>query len=134
MGRDRPAIVDFFNRVMDASPIPVLIYNFPGAAAGIDLNSDELIALSEHPNCLGAKVRFPSSLNDLFGALTAQLTCAMIGKGHRLAAHTQSEEYLSKHGARLKSATVTGQFQVLPGFLRVAPPCSDLPPHRVGLS
>lgn len=57
MGRDRAAIVDFFNRVMDASPIPVLIYNFPGAAAGIDLNSDELIALSEHPNCLGAKVR-----------------------------------------------------------------------------
>jgi hypothetical protein len=27
-----------------------------GAAAGIDLNSDELIELSEHANCLGAKV------------------------------------------------------------------------------
>lgn len=40
----------------------------------------------------------------------------MIGKGHRLAAHTQSTEYLAKHGARLQAATVTGQFQVLPGF------------------
>ncbi|GFZ48816.1 hypothetical protein JCM24511_06565 [Saitozyma sp. JCM 24511] len=99
MGRDRVALLDFFKRVMDASPIPVLIYNFPGAAAGIDLNSDELIELSEHPNCLGAK-----------------LTCAMIGKGHRLAAHTQSAEYLARHGARLQAATVTGQFQVLPGF------------------
>jgi dihydrodipicolinate synthase/N-acetylneuraminate lyase len=29
MGRDRAAIIDFFNRVMDASPIPVMIYNFP---------------------------------------------------------------------------------------------------------
>jgi dihydrodipicolinate synthase/N-acetylneuraminate lyase len=29
MGRDRAAILDFFKRVMDVSPIPVLIYNFP---------------------------------------------------------------------------------------------------------
>jgi dihydrodipicolinate synthase/N-acetylneuraminate lyase len=29
MGRDRVALLDFFKRVMDASPIPVLIYNFP---------------------------------------------------------------------------------------------------------
>lgn len=35
-----------------------------------------------------------------------QLTCAGIGKGHRLAAYTQSEAYLARHGP----------FQVLPGF------------------
>ncbi len=35
-----------------------------------------------------------------------QLTCAGIGKGHRIAAHTQTKAYLSRHGA----------FQVLPGF------------------
>lgn len=29
MGRDRAAIVGFFEQVMDASPIPVMIYNFP---------------------------------------------------------------------------------------------------------
>lgn len=29
MGRDRAAIIDFFKRVMDKSPIPVMIYNFP---------------------------------------------------------------------------------------------------------
>lgn len=98
MGRDRAAIIDFFNKVMDESPIPVMIYNFPGAASGIDLNSDELQILADHPNCFGAK-----------------LTCAMIGKGQRLAAYTQSEAYLSKHG-QLKSATATGQFMVLPGF------------------
>ena len=27
-----------------------------GAASGIDLNSDELCILAEHPNCFGAKV------------------------------------------------------------------------------
>lgn len=35
-----------------------------------------------------------------------QLTCGNVGKGTRLAAHTQSKEYLSRHEA----------FQVLPGF------------------
>ncbi len=38
-------------------PCPDL--QLPWRSSGIDLNSDELIALSEHPNCLGAKVRFP---------------------------------------------------------------------------
>ena len=60
-----------------------------GAASGIDLDSDILIELSDHPNCFGVK-----------------LTCANIGKGTRIAAHTQSKEYLSRHGP----------FQVLPGF------------------
>ena len=29
MGRDRAAILAFFNQVMDKSPLPVMIYNFP---------------------------------------------------------------------------------------------------------
>ncbi|KAL7419169.1 hypothetical protein Q5752_006005 [Cryptotrichosporon argae] len=99
MGRDRQAILGFFKQVMDVSPIPVMIYNFPGAAAGIDLNSDELVELANHPNCFGAK-----------------LTCAMIGKGQRLAAHVQSPAYLAEHGQFLSGITETGQFQVLPGF------------------
>lgn len=69
-----------------------------GAAAGIDLDSDELIELSEHKNCFGVK-----------------LTCAMIGKGHRLAAHVQSKEYLRAHGSRLQAISEAG-FQVLSGF------------------
>ena len=48
--------------------------------------------------------------------LTKQLTCAKIGKGHRLAVHTQSKAFVSKHGSRLQGSTVTGEFQVLPGF------------------
>lgn len=36
-----------------------MIYNFPGAASGIDLDSDFLIELSELPNCFGAKVSHP---------------------------------------------------------------------------
>ncbi|KAJ7497625.1 dihydrodipicolinate synthase [Mycena latifolia] len=90
VGRDVAALKKFFYQVLDASPLPVMIYNFPGAASGIDLDSDALIELSEHQNCFGAK-----------------LTCASIGKGHRLAAHTQSAAYKSRHAR---------PFLVMPGF------------------
>merc|ERR1711939_687329 len=89
MGKNKAALKRFFVDVLDQSPIPIMIYNFPGAASGVDLDSDMLIELSEHPNCFGCK-----------------LTCAGIGKGGRIAAHTQSKEYLSRHAP----------FQVLPGF------------------
>lgn len=99
MRDDRASILAFFNGVMDKSPIPVMIYNFPGAASGIDLNSDEISILADHPQCFGVK-----------------LTCAMVGKGQRIAAYTQSSEYLAKKGGMLKSVTASGLFQVLPGL------------------
>lgn len=80
MGKDQQAIYDFFIEVADKSALPVMIYNFPGAAAGIDLSSDIIIKLSEHQNIVGVK-----------------LTCAGIGKGHRIAKHTKSAEYKKRH-------------------------------------
>ncbi|KAF4992328.1 hypothetical protein FDECE_13755 [Fusarium decemcellulare] len=41
--------------VADESPIPIIIYNYPGAVAGIDLDSDQLIQLAKHPNIIGTK-------------------------------------------------------------------------------
>lgn len=41
--------------VADASPIPVLLYNMPGNAAGVDLDAETVIALSAHPNIVGVK-------------------------------------------------------------------------------
>ncbi|KAJ4422118.1 hypothetical protein N0V82_003201 [Gnomoniopsis sp. IMI 355080] len=53
---DSDTVVSFFKDVADASPLPVLLYNFPGAVGGLDLNSDLLIKLGqEHPNIIGAK-------------------------------------------------------------------------------
>ncbi|EGX91131.1 dihydrodipicolinate synthase [Cordyceps militaris CM01] len=48
-------VLSFFTAVADASPIPVLIYNYPGATPGIDLCSDTLGALARHPNIAGCK-------------------------------------------------------------------------------
>ncbi|KAH6683588.1 dihydrodipicolinate synthetase [Plectosphaerella plurivora] len=71
-------IIEFFRAVADASPIPILIYNFPGACAGLDLTSDTIIELSAHPNIVGVK-----------------LTCGNTGKLARVAAATLASQSTS---------------------------------------
>lgn len=41
--------------VADASPLPVLLYNMPANAAGVDLDAETIITLSTHPNIIGLK-------------------------------------------------------------------------------
>ncbi len=67
------SLLDYFRDVATASPIPLLIYNYPGAVAGIDLDSDAIIELAKHPNIVGCK-----------------LTCGNTGKLNRIASSTQT--------------------------------------------
>ena len=67
----KDVLVDFYREVADLSPIPIVIYNFPGVTAGVDLSSDIISELAQHPNIVGVK-----------------LTCANCGKVTRL-----TEEY-----------------------------------------
>ena len=52
---DEEAVVKYFNEVADRSTLPIIIYNYPGAVSGIDLDSDVLIKLAEHPKIVGTK-------------------------------------------------------------------------------
>jgi L-threo-3-deoxy-hexylosonate aldolase len=52
---DEESIYDYFTSVADSSPLPIILYNFPGAVAGIDMDSDLLIRLAKHPNIVGTK-------------------------------------------------------------------------------
>ncbi|PYI03905.1 aldolase [Aspergillus sclerotiicarbonarius CBS 121057] len=65
-------LLDHFRLVASASPMPVLVYNFPGASSGLDLSSDDILALAEHPNIVGVK-----------------LTCGNTGKLARIAAEAK---------------------------------------------
>jgi 4-hydroxy-2-oxoglutarate aldolase len=49
-----PALAAHYHKVADASPIPVIIYNFP-PGTGIDLSAELLAQLSRHPNIIGVK-------------------------------------------------------------------------------
>jgi len=68
------SVLDFFTTVADRSPIPLVIYNYPGAVSGMDLSSDIIIKLSAHPNIVGVK-----------------LTCGNTGKLNRIASATRSQ-------------------------------------------
>ncbi|CAE6458460.1 unnamed protein product [Rhizoctonia solani] len=68
----------FFTEVADASPIPILLYNFPGVGAsnGIDLDLNLISKLAKHPNIVGIK-----------------LSCGNLGKAARLTALYSQDEF-----------------------------------------
>jgi 4-hydroxy-2-oxoglutarate aldolase len=49
-----PALVRHYRTVADASPVPILLYNFP-ANTGINLEPETVARLAEHPNIRGIK-------------------------------------------------------------------------------
>ena len=66
---DIPTVEEYFVAVAEQSPLPIVIYNYPGAVAGIDLDSDAIIRLAKRcPNIVGTK-----------------FTCANTGKLARVA-------------------------------------------------
>lgn len=52
---DERALKAHYQIVAAASPLPVIIYNMPASAAGINLKADFICALAEHPNIVGVK-------------------------------------------------------------------------------
>jgi 4-hydroxy-2-oxoglutarate aldolase len=108
-------ILEYFHSVADVSPIPLIIYNFPGAVNGMDLSSDIIVKLSEHPNIVGVK-----------------LTCGNTGKLNRVVAATrkQSKNYNPKKPEFLVLAgsadfsiqsLVAGGHGILAGLANIAP-------------
>ncbi|KAJ4262887.1 hypothetical protein NW762_006500 [Fusarium torreyae] len=70
------AIVSYFKEVAAASPIPIVIYNFPAVTSGIDLDSDQLATLAAEPNIVAVK-----------------LTCGNVGKLARLTSLFSHEQF-----------------------------------------
>jgi len=64
----RADLLQYFTDVATESPIPIVIYNYPGAVAGVDLDSDAIVQLAKHPKIVGCK-----------------LTCGNTGKLNRIA-------------------------------------------------
>ncbi|OJJ06017.1 hypothetical protein ASPVEDRAFT_140083 [Aspergillus versicolor CBS 583.65] len=72
----KDVIVDFYREVADNSPIPIVIYSFPAMCNGVDLNSDVMSELAQHPNIVGTK-----------------LTCGNAGKVTRLTQEYSHEQF-----------------------------------------
>ncbi|KAG6837305.1 hypothetical protein H0H93_011907 [Arthromyces matolae] len=92
----RPALKAFFVEVAEKCPIPVIIYNYPGASGGIDLDSDLIVELAEEcPNIIGVK-----------------LTCGNVGKLTRISETVSSSSWATKYPRKNRHAN----FLVLGGF------------------
>lgn len=96
---------EFFTKIADKSPLPILIYNYPGAVSGIDLNSDVITKLSKHPNIVGCK-----------------LTCGNTGKLGRIAARAPSG-FMTMGGSAdfTLPALIGGGKGVIGGLANIAP-------------
>ncbi|KAF8623551.1 hypothetical protein AX15_006322 [Amanita polypyramis BW_CC] len=81
LATNKSALKAYWKEISEKSSIPVMIYNFPGASGGIDLDSDLITELaSECPNICGVK-----------------LTCGNVGKLTRIAAVVSGKEFDSLH-------------------------------------
>jgi len=93
---DYPSLKTFFVTVAEASPIPVIIYNYPGATGGLDLDSDLIESIAKaSSNICGVK-----------------LTCGNVGKLVRIAATTALPSFDKQHPRKNKDAP----FLVLGGY------------------
>ncbi|OTB09546.1 hypothetical protein M426DRAFT_18184 [Hypoxylon sp. CI-4A] len=108
-------IEEYFTTVANASPIPLIIYNFPGAVNGLDLTSDTIIKLAQHPKIVGVK-----------------LTCGNTGKLNRVAAATRKRsqdydpnkpEFLVLAGSAdfTIQSLIAGGHGILAGLANIAP-------------
>ncbi len=85
---DEEVVYNYFMQVADESPLPIILYNYPGAVAGIDMDSDLLIQLAKHPNIVGTK-----------------FTCGNTGKLTRVALATNAKTPFDAGGANVMPKT-----------------------------
>ncbi|KAF7846231.1 hypothetical protein BT93_L4802, partial [Corymbia citriodora subsp. variegata] len=93
-------IRNFFAQVADASPLPIVLYNFPGVCNGVDLSSSLIASLAQaHPKIVGVK-----------------LTCGSVGKITRLTALLPASRF-SVYGGQSEHAYSGGERLIYADFL-----------------
>ncbi len=49
-------LIEWFTAVADRSPIPILVYNYPGVSNGVQVLPETYRALAQHPRIVGCKM------------------------------------------------------------------------------
>jgi 2-keto-3-deoxy-L-rhamnonate aldolase len=103
-----PAVIEnFFNEVATASPLPIVIYNFPGVCNGVDLDSGIITSIAKkNSNVVGVK-----------------LTCGSVGKITRLAATFSPSQFAIFGGQSdfLIGGLAAGSAGCIAAFANIAP-------------
>lgn len=99
-------IVEFYTKVADKSPLPIVIYNFPGVTQQMDTPEETVVKLAGHANIIGIKC-----------------TDANVGKAAFVCGQTDPKEFTLMSGSAdsfIPFLTVGAQGCV-PGFGNIAP-------------
>ncbi|KAJ4369667.1 hypothetical protein N0V83_005429 [Neocucurbitaria cava] len=106
---NRQALIQFFIDIAAASPVPVIMYNFPGVSGGIDLDSEMVIdVVKASPNVAGVK-----------------LTCASVGKITRITATVDDPKFQAMYARNWKvekGEKGWGFFRVIGGYIDILMP------------
>ncbi|KAJ0293327.1 hypothetical protein CBS470a_001929 [Colletotrichum nupharicola] len=98
----RLALTKFFVDVAEASPLPVILYNFPAVSGGIDLDSDLIVdVMKGSDNVVGVK-----------------LTCASVGKITRINAVVSAPSFMETYPRRRQG----DNFKIIDGFIDILLP------------
>lgn len=104
-----PAVISsFFDDVAAASPLPIVIYNFPAVCNGIDLDSATIARLAQkHSNVI----------------VGVKLTCGAVAKITRLAAELPAQKFATFGGQSdfLIGGLAAGSMGTIAGFANVFP-------------
>lgn len=98
----------FFTDIAEESPVPIIVYNFPGVSGGIDLDSEMIVDIVKaSPNVAGAK-----------------LTCASVGKITRITATVDDPEFQAKYPRKWTTGVNSAwdYFQVIDGYIDILMP------------
>lgn len=121
------ALYEFFTAVADGSPVPVILYNYPGAVAGVDMDSDLIIRISQHPNVVGTKFTCANTgkltrVSHALDAITApsplvanrQRRSAKTAENHRYVTFGGMADFTLQTLVSGGSATLAGGANVIP--------------------
>lgn len=76
------ALINFYQAVADSSPLPILLYNAPGFAGGVQLSIEAVATLSRHPNIVGMKDSAPTGPNNFLAYADVQHFSILAGSAN----------------------------------------------------
>lgn len=76
------ALIRFYEAVADKSPLPVMLYNAPGFAGGVQLSVDAVVTLSQHSNIIGMKDSAPAGPNVFLSHVDTQKFSILAGSAN----------------------------------------------------
>ncbi|EMD00610.1 hypothetical protein BAUCODRAFT_28953 [Baudoinia panamericana UAMH 10762] len=110
-----PMITDYYLSVAEQSPIPICIYNYPGAVSGVDLDSDLMIKLVEQSKGKICGTKFTdANTGKLTRVAAATNACSVQSEGSGWAAFGGIADFTLQTAVSGGTGIIAGGANVMP--------------------